>query len=363
MSISQLHITILCSRLDLPGGIERSVVNTVNLFVEKGNKVTFLVLDSAIESFYPVHQSVNVIQLPLTFGITNEGNIISRKIKFISDIIKLKRKIRLLNPDVIISSEYPYTVAIILAGQKKYSRIYAWEHHHYAWLKKNRFWTFLFKRAYHKLHGIICLNQTEAEHYYKIAPSFVIPNFIDTINVQQSSGNSKQILSIGWLIHRKGIDMMLKVAKNILQKYSDWTWKLIGTGEMEEKVKNFIIIEKLEGKFILEPPIDSNLENKYLNSSIFVLSSRSEAFPMVLLEAMAHGVPCISFNCPSGPADIITHNVDGLLVEKENTEKLADAISFLITNEEMRKKMGEKAVENVQRFSPENIYELWKQLF
>ncbi|MFZ1261903.1 MAG: glycosyltransferase, partial [Chitinophagaceae bacterium] len=79
--------------------------------------------------------------------------------------------------------------------------------------------------------------------------------------------------------------------------------------------------------------------------------------------AMSFAVPCISFDCPSGPANIITHNEDGILVEKENPAKLAEAISSLIDNEILRKKMGERALENVQRFSPEIIYKLWESLF
>ena len=78
---------------------------------------------------------------------------------------------------------------------------------------------------------------------------------------------------------------------------------------------------------------------------------------------MSAGVPCISFDCPSGPSDIISNNVDGFLVEKENTDKLTEAISLLIKDEEKRKQMGENAFKNINRYSPDSIYELWKQLF
>ena len=113
---------------------------------------------------------------------------------------------------------------------------------------------------------------------------------------------------------------------------------------------------------ILQQPVSSNIDDEYCNASIFVLASRFEAFPMVLLEAMSFGVPCISFDCLSGPSDIITNDEDGILVDKENPVKLAEAINKLIEDEEMRNKMSEAAFRNVLRFSPKIIYKEWQKL-
>jgi glycosyltransferase involved in cell wall biosynthesis len=127
-------------------------------------------------------------------------------------------------------------------------------------------------------------------------------------------------------------------------------------------VIDFIEKEKLQDRFILQIPASADITKEYISSSLFVLASRFEAFPMVLLEAMSHGVPCISFDCPSGPSDIITNEEDGLLVEKENPSKLSAAISSLITDDNRRKKMGIAAAQNMQRFSPDKVYQLWKEV-
>lgn len=106
-----------------------------------------------------------------------------------------------------------------------------------------------------------------------------------------------------------------------------------------------------------------NIKDKYLESSIMLLTSRSEGFGMVLIEAMECGLPCVSFDCPSGPADIIKNDEDGFLINLEDVNAMTDKISLLIENKELRKTMGEHAKKNVKRFSPDNIVRLWDELF
>jgi glycosyltransferase involved in cell wall biosynthesis len=355
------HIAFFCSRLDVPGGIERAIVNTANLFADNMHPVTLIILDNIDTSFYPIHPAVSIKQYPLLFGITEKGNKLSRKFQFIRDIKKLKTILKKLKADTIIATEYPFAIAAIMAGAKKYSKVYSWEHHHYDWLKKSFFWNFLFNSFYPKLKGIVCLNKTEAEHFKQYAPVYIIPNFIENKSSKKSTGNTKTILSVGWLIPRKGIDYIMQAAKIIFTKHPDWKWKIIGEGEMKNDLLNFIEKENMQGKLIVQQPLSSNIDDEYCSASLFVLASRFEAFPMVLLEAMSLGVPCISFDCLSGPSDIITNNENGILVEKENPQKLAEAIIKLIEDDSLRNKMGQQAFENVQRFSSGNIYKLWEE--
>ena len=107
----------------------------------------------------------------------------------------------------------------------------------------------------------------------------------------------------------------------------------------------------------------SNIQKEYANSSLFVFSSRFEGFGMVLIEAMACGLPVISFDCPCGPKDIVKHGEDGLLVENGNVKALANSLSRLMANESLRCTMSQVGMENVKRFNIEQVADRWKALF
>lgn len=354
-----LHIAILCSRLDLPGGIERAVVNTANLFADNGHKVTLVILDDTDKSFYPIHSSVELIQQPLSFGITPDGNVVTRKIKLLGDVLKLRRLLKQLQSKLVIATEYPLAAAAILAGGRKQSKVISWEHHHYYELQRNSFWNNVFRLTYPRLDAIVCLNKDEQKLFGNINPKpVVIPNFIEAAN--RSDLTYKTILTVARLTTVKGIDHLLTAAKEVLSSHPAWQWKLIGDGEMKEDVLSFIKKENLEDRLILQPPVDHNIIAEYQQASLYVMTSRNECFPMTLLEAQSVGLPCIAFDCESGPRHIITSE-NGILVEKENIAKLAEIISSLINNEEPRNSMGTKAMENVRRFSPSAIYTLWQQ--
>ncbi len=356
------HIVILCSRLDLPGGIERAVVNTANLFDKNGYRVTLLILDSSVSSFYPVAKTIALIQLPLHFGITTEGTILSRKLTFLLHIRRLKKTLLQLKPDVIIGTEYQFSAAAFLAAKNLSAKVFAWEHHHFHWLKKSRFWRVLLRIVYPKLNAVICLNPEEAGLYQTIKCRVaVVPNFVE-IPVRPASP-TQTILSVGWLIKRKGVDLIPSIGEAIFEKYPEWRWKIIGTGEEENWLREEIKRLQLQDNIAIASPQSADLSTAYSEAALCVMPSRFECFPMVLLEAMSYGVPCLSFDCPTGPAFIITNEEDGVLVNPKNALAMANTIINLIEDEAKRAAYGIAAYKNVQRFSPDKIIFLWKQVF
>jgi len=367
MRSTKNHIIFLCSYLHVPGGYEKAVVTAANLFARKGNFVTLVILDFTDKIFYPVDPAVKIIQQPLSFGITPEGNIISRKIKLLGDVLKLRKILKKVQPTHIIATEYPFAAAAVLSGAGKKAKLIAWEHHHFAAMTKNNFWNFVSKQAIQRLDAVIALNEEEKNHYLSLNKnSVVIPNFIDPPGSPLPEYEQKKktdILTVTRFNHIKGIDLFMSVTKTVLQVNPGLSWKVIGYGVQEEELKQFIVKEKLEQQLIFQSAVDTDITNEYQQASLFVMTSRNECFPMVLLEAMSNGLPCIAFDCDTGPRHIIQHNKTGLLIEKENTNEMVTAVSMLIKDIDRRKQMSANSLTAVQQFYPDIVYGQWEKLF
>jgi len=353
------HIIFLCSRLDLPGGIERAIVNTAGLFCEKGHRVTLLVLDETDQCYYPIHPGLKIVQQPLSFGITKEGNIVSRKIKMLSDVLSLRKTLRQLQPTLIIATEYPFAAAAVLCGAGKRAPVWAWEHHHFAELKRNAFWERIFRYSYPRLTGVVCLNEDEKRLYSTVSNHCrVIPNFIS--RQQPGTGANRRLLTVARLVPVKGPDLLARVSARVLPENPGWTWKLIGSGEALSSLQSFIRENGLEQQLILQSPAGPDIISEYEKASIYVMTSRHECFPMTLLEAQAAGLPCVAFDCDTGPRHLIQNEINGYLAPDGDVERLAALITMLIRDDEKRKQMAIAAYEQMLQFSPEAVYEKWK---
>src|SRR5690606_29701346 len=173
----------------------------------------------------------------------------------------------------------------------------------------------------------------------------------------------KQVISVGRLVYEKGYDLLIRSWKIVTEKHPDWQLVIYyGSGELKDQLDALIGQLGLKNSLSIKPPVQ-NIVDKYLDSSIYVMSSRKEPFGMVLIEAMACGLPVVAYDCPDGPAEIITPGEDGFLVENEDVEKMAEKIILLIEDEKLRKELGENARKNVQRFAADVIMQKWEDLF
>jgi glycosyltransferase involved in cell wall biosynthesis len=172
---------------------------------------------------------------------------------------------------------------------------------------------------------------------------------------------NKRVIAVGSHSYNKGYDTLLKIWKELEMKHPDWTLNIYGKIDKDEtfiKLRDALGLRNVN----FHNPVN-NIKEKYLESSIMVLPSRSEGFGMVLIEAMSCGVPCVAFDCPSGPGDIINNEIDGLLVENQNLKKFEHSLDKLFLNGKLRIEMGDCAIENAKRYKIDYISVLWEQLF
>lgn len=333
---------------------------TANLLAENGQKVTLLVLDGTSDSFYPVSEQITVITEELDFGIGNEGNAITRKLRLWRQVKSLRKILLRLVPQMVICTEYPFSIAAYGAVRNRIP-VVAWEHHHFFHLPKSRFWQLAFRSVYPRLRCVVCLNAKEADLFAAIGCRvMVIPNFVSCRD--RLPGQSKTLLTIGWLTLIKGVDQIPAIAEAIFTRYPDWKWTVIGSGEKESWLAQKATEAVLQGRLQVLPPRSSSLENLYKDAGLYVMLSRMECFPMVLLEAQAFGLPAVAFECPTGPGAIIRHDKNGLLIPPGDVPGMTKAIFSLIDDEEKRHRLGMQAHQDVKRFSPAAIWPMWQKL-
>lgn len=186
----------------------------------------------------------------------------------------------------------------------------------------------------------------------------VIPNPLPFYPDSVSKLDNKRIISVGKVSVQKGYERLSEAWKLIKHEYPDWSIDIYGSVSDNSKLPEII----KEASIQINNPV-KNIQNEYLTSSIYVLPSRFEGFGMVLIEAMACGVPCVAFDCRCGPRDIIKDGEDGFLVENGDIKQFAKQLSVLIEDEQLRKEMGRNARHNIQRYDVSIIAKKWDELF
>ena len=209
---------------------------------------------------------------------------------------------------------------------------------------------------------MVALTENDANAWNKFTKTVVIPNSTSIYPKNPSNCTNKKIISLGRLNEQKGYNQLINAWTLICNKYPEWSIHIFGNGELKKPLLAEINKNQISDSFFIHDPV-TNIIEKYQESAFYVMSSRFEGFGIVLVEAMACGLPTISFDCPNGPSDIITDGEDGFLVENGNIKQLSKKISFLIENEGTRISMGKKARENVKRFLPNEVMKKWIDLF
>lgn len=347
------------------GGLERVLSIKASYLVEHyGYEVSILSLNgNHLRPFYTFSDKIKM------YSITVEGNFL----EYVSSYIKgIKKTLATVQPDVIsvcddglkaffIPKIIPNIIPII------YER-------HVSKQIEVRHDLSLFKRVIIKakwktmeylasdFKKFVVLTEGNTNEWITLQNIEVISNPLSFYPDNSSTLDHKKVIAVGRQAYQKGYDLLLSTWKKIVEQQPDWKLEIYGKKDVNQNLEPLAdALGITKNVSFLNP--EKNIQQKYLESSIYVMSSRFEGFGMVLIESMACGVPCVSFDCNYGPSDIIQNGVDGYLVENGNIEALASTILKLIEDINLRKEMGAKAKENVKRYLPETVVKQWDELF
>ncbi|MBP2654426.1 MAG: glycosyltransferase [Firmicutes bacterium] len=359
-----MKITMLIYSMQKSGGTERVTANLANRWAEKDNEVMILTVVNNIESFYPLAESVSIRSLAIGDAIRTPGGIIKWLFFITVAVVKylLKEK-----PDILLGVWTSMAICAILAGKIFPCKTIACEHIGYAYTKISLH--ILRRLIYPLADAVVTLTETDRNKFEKInCYAVCIPNFTNLPNAKTYCNYSaKVILAVGRMAHQKGFDLLLTAWEKIQAQAIGWKLLIIGgpseTDDNSAEIREMRLDKNLQDTVTLLP-VTNNILDMYLKASVFVLSSRYEGLPMVLIEAMSQGLAVISFDCPTGPKDIIKDGQSGLLVPPENIDLLAAGLIRLIENEALRKSMGMRAKADIwQCFNQSVIDNKWVDLF
>ncbi|MEZ8024947.1 MULTISPECIES: glycosyltransferase family 4 protein [unclassified Vibrio] len=354
-----MNLAFLLGDCTAKGGIEKVTMTLASALCKHTPTSIISLYKSNSESSFEANE------VPITYlKPRNEKSMYNRTGKFgvFFDLIyvllkasPLRKALRKNSSDVVISCDIKMTVIALLATMFTPRKVVVIEHFEYDvpsyLLKKIR------KFIYRWVSGVVILTDEDRNKYSWFGNNKIhtIPNIVSVKHSLKSVNKDKTVIAVGRLCHQKGFDLLISAWKKVDNR--SWNLHIYGEGEDEELLSNMIEEYYLNNVKLF--PFTPNIDEKYQSSSIFVLSSRFEGLGMVLIEALAHKLPCISFDCPAGPKTIIKHGINGTLVPTGDIEKLANAISELMESEELRNEFSRNSIDSIKEFSEVSVVNKW----
>ena len=361
------------------GGTERVVSVKANYFADVlGYDVTVIVTEGKNgNSFFPLSDKVEVINLGINFEELWNISFVKKVLLYLKKQRKYKKSLTnellRIRPDITITTlrrEINFINEIpdgsIKIGEQHLSRT----NYRKIDTRFSKFYEISFFRWWKdrvvssltKLDRLVVLTSDAASEWPELSNITMIADPLPIKVSYNSPLTAKRVITIGRYSYEKGYDLLLRVWSIVEKKCTDWQLDIFAMGDPTPYVKIMDELSIDKTRCHLNSSV-VDVESEYVNSSILVQPSRTEGFGMVLVEAMACGLPVISFDCENGPRSIISDGEDGFLIPPFEVDLFADRLVQLIIDGELRKKMGEKGQRKSQLYQIDSVGRQWKQLF
>lgn len=344
------------------GGSEHVVTFVANRLADKGFHVTIASCESpASKPYYPTDPKVEIAYLNVPIG--QRGAV-----RGVADIVERSRRLRALlkmsRPDLVISFLTRTNVIAVLAAAGLGIPVIVSERNNPQRQHPGKVWAALRRLTYPRAYGLVTMTRGALATFPEAMRrrGWVIPNMADWQHFKPRFDNPRPVLTaVGRLTGQKGFDLLLRAFATVSARNPEWRLRIWGEGpdraELEGLARELGIADRVE-----MPGVTTRPGGWIESADAFVLSSRFEGWGLVLGEAMAAGLACVSFDCPFGPADMITHQVDGLLAADGDPQALAEALSLVMADPHLRLELGARAMESARRFEPETIGAMWETM-
>lgn len=356
-----MKLLYITQRANEEGGVQRVLAIKTNYLIEKfGYEVSIITQNQGNENlFFEFNKQISFYDISLK---SNKAFNLLRYKKELQEYIKK------IQPDCIIVCDFALkSFSIPFLINTNIPIIFEAHGSRFNEYKDSRFgFTNKFKYKYRNycaahFFSFVALSE-ESLNEWSVKKSIIIPNPLWIKTKTFSDLKAKKIIAVARHSYEKGIDRLLQIWKVVSQKHPDWLLEIYGKEDEDLGLQNVAKKLKIEKNTAFVAPV-KNIQQKYTEASILVMTSRNEALPMVLIEAMACGLPCIAYDCPIGPKAIIKNKINGFLIEDGNKDSFVEKLSLLIEDENLRIKMAQEAIKSIEKYDLETIMNQWKTLF
>lgn len=375
-----MRIMYCLDEMSHPGGIGRVTSLKANWWAKHGHEVWIVTANQCdAEDYYGLHPSVRRKDFAIGFqlGIDN-GNLLMKALRKVGKMRRYHKELEAyiykVKPDIVVStftndSDFLYKLK---DGSKKVLEFH-FSHEGFKSqmmygpqsLKNKLLLTYRLKkheRLAKKYDAFVVLTHEDAEAWKGYENLHVIPNMLSFESTELSSGKEKRVIAVGRLDFQKKFDRLIGIWELVCLTNKNWHLSIYGKGPDKEMLLKMIEEKGLKDRVDIYEPTPK-IKEKYQRSSIYVMTSTYEGLPMTMLEATSMGLPCIAYNFPCGPRDIIEDGRNGYLVEEGDEQIFAMRLTELMNNEELRLTMSKNAVVSSKKYNVDRVMEQWVTLF